>query len=511
VDVVRPVLSMRHVTKRFFGTTVLDDVSLECRPGEVHAVVGENGAGKSTLMKIIGGAHQADAGTMELDGRPVRFRHPHDALDHGISVIHQEFTLLPERTVAENVFLGREPRRRLVVDRRAMAGQTARLLAELSLGSISPDAPVRRLTVAQQQGVEIAKALSHRPRILVMDEPTAALTPAETSALFTRMRALVARGLTVLYISHRLAEVFDFAQRVTVLKDGRWVATRDTADLTPDELVHLMVGRSGLDRPHRGTGGARGPVRLAVRGASGPGLDGVDLELHRGEIVAVAGLDGSGRAELARALAGAHPLRAGTVEVDGRARRLRSPRAAIRAGIAHVTADRKAEGLVLPLPTAANALLAVRAFGRRRMPEGPGLLPELAGRVGLPATALERDVRLLSGGNQQKVVLAKWLATRAGVYLCDEPTRGVDVGAKATIHRLLRQLADDGAAILVASSDLAEIIAVADRIVVMRHGRIAGVLPAGAREEEIMLLAAGAATAPTPAPAAERLVLGAPL
>jgi ABC-type sugar transport system ATPase subunit len=487
MDDVTQLLAVRHVTKSFFGTTVLDDVSVDFRPGEVHAIVGENGAGKSTLMKILGGEYRPDAGTVQLGHEILHLTHPRHALARGISVIHQEFTLLPERTVAENVLLGREPRRRFRVDRRAMATTTAALLDELNLGAVSPYTPVRRLSVAQQQGVEIAKALSHRPQIVIMDEPTAALASGEVAALFARIRDLAARGRTVLYISHRLAEVFELADRVTVLKDGRLVTTCAVGETTAAGLVGLMVGRPAAPAPARRTA-TPGPVRLSVRGARIPGLSGVDLDLRAGEIVGVAGLDGSGRSELARALSGAVRLSAGTVCVDGRRRRLSSPRGAIRAGIAFLTADRKAEGLVLPLAAADNGLLAVRALRLGPQPK----LADLASRVGLRPAALGREVRLLSGGNQQKVVLAKWLATGAGIYVFDEPTRGIDVGAKATIHQLMRDLAAGGAAILMISSDLPEVIEVSDRILVMRHGAVAGELPAGAAEEEIMSLAVAA-------------------
>jgi len=484
---------MRHISKRFFGTTVLDDVSLDCRPGEVHAIVGENGAGKSTLMKIIGGEYQPDEGTVVLDGQPVRLQQPSQALALGISMIHQEFTLLPYRTVAENVLLGREPwiRWSRAVDRRSMTATTAGLLAELGLTTISPAAQIRQLSVAQQQGVEIAKALSYAPRILVMDEPTAALTPAEVAGLFARIRILVARGLTVLYISHRLAEIFDIAHRVTVLKDGKRVDTLDVADTSAEDLVPLMVGRAGLAAlaVRHAESAAIGAVRLSVRGGAAPGLHDIDLDVRAGEIVGLAGLDGSGRTELARALAGADPLRSGTVEIDGRPRRLGSPRASIRAGIASLTADRKAEGLVLPLSAADNGLLTVRAFGRARESASRARLAGLAKRVGLSTDALRRGVQVLSGGNQQKVVITKWLAAGAGVYVFDEPTRGIDVGAKAAVHQLMRGLADGGAAILMISSDLPEIIGVSDRIVVMCEGRIAGELPADATEESIMQLA----------------------
>jgi ribose transport system ATP-binding protein len=488
-----PALSMRLITKRFYATTVLSDVSLTCERGEVHAIVGANGAGKSTLMNVLGGVFPPDGGELLLDGQQVRFRDPHQAQAHGISVIHQEFTLLPERTVAANILLGREPRRRLRVDRRAMRARAAELLAELDATSIPATALVRRLSVAQRQTVEIAKALSYRPRILVMDEPTAALAPAEVAVLFRRVRQLVGRGLAVLYISHRLTEVFELADRVTVLRDGRRVDTRDVAAVTPADLIGMMVGSEAALEEEWHRPGAAGPVRLAVRDGRGRNLHDINLEVRAGEIVGVGGLDGSGRTDLARALFGAVPLRAGTIEVDGRRRRIRSPRAAIRAGVGYVTADRKTEGLVLPLTAADNALLAVRALGRRAARTGLGRLRRLADRVGLAPALLDRESRLLSGGGQQKVVLMKWLATDVGAYLLDEPTRGVDIGAKAGIHALIRELAGDGAAILMISSELPELIGLADRIVVMRAGTIAGELPAGAGEADVMRLATGTA------------------
>ncbi|OLE21970.1 MAG: sugar ABC transporter ATP-binding protein [Actinobacteria bacterium 13_1_20CM_3_71_11] len=466
------MLSMREITKRFYGTTVLHEVSLTCHSGEVHAIVGANGAGKSTLMKVLGGVYPPDGGELLLDGQPVRFRDPHQALARGISLIHQEFTLLPERSVAENILLGREPRRRLGVDRRALNEQARALLADLDAAQIPPRRLVRRLTVAQRQAVEIAKALSYRPRILVMDEPTAALAPAEVSVLFARVRQLVGRGLAVLYISHRLEEVFELADRVTVLKDGRRVDTRDVSAVTSVGLVQLMVGRELAERESRPPEErpAAGAVRLAVHDGRGRNLRGINLAVRAGEIVGVGGLDGSGRSDLARAVFG---------------------QAAIRAGIGFVTADRKTEGLVLPLAGADNALLAVRTLGGRVTRKAAGALSGLAGRVGLARLLLRRETRVLSGGSQQKVVLMKWLATGTGILLLDEPTRGVDVGAKAGIHELIRELAADGAAILLVSSELPELIGLSHRIVVMHNGTIAGELPAGAREADIMLLATG--------------------
>src|SRR5215212_1791538 len=492
-----PLLQMRGITKSFFGVPVLDSVDLDVTAGEVHAVVGANGAGKSPLMKILVGAHQPDAGAILLDGQEVRFSHPRQAQERGVSIIYQEFNLLPERTVAQNIFLGREPARGPFVDNRAMKEATAKLLAQLGVeGAIFPSSPVRELSVAQQQTVEIAKALSFEARILVMDEPTAALSPHEVDALFERVRLLQQRGLAVLYISHRLKEVFELSRRITVLKDGRRVDTVASDSVRPGDLVRMMVGRE-LDHyfPPRATAGEIGDVRLQVRSGAVGKLHDIDLEVRAGEIVGLAGLAGAGRTEVARALFGVDPFTAGVVELNGKPIRIRSPRQAIRAGIGFLTEDRKLEGLVLPQSVRDNALLALRSLGQARMSErpvkeAPSVL-DLARRVELRAASLEQEVRYLSGGNQQKVVLAKWLATRAQILIFDEPTRGIDVGAKAGIHELMRELARAGAAILMISSELPEVIGMSDRILVMRDGTIAGELPAGASEAQIMLLATG--------------------
>jgi ABC-type sugar transport system ATPase subunit len=492
-----PLLQMRGITKSFFGVPVLDAVDLDVMAGEVHAVVGENGAGKSTLMKILVGAYQPDEGSILLDGEEVRFSHPRQAQERGVSIIYQEFNLLPERTVAQNIFLGREPARGPLVDNRAMEEATAKLLAELGVeGTILPDTPVRELPVAQQQTVEIAKALSFEARILVMDEPTAALSPHEVDALFERVRLLQERGLAVLYISHRMKEIFELSRRITVLKDGRKVDTVASDSVRPGELVRMMVGRE-LDHyfPPRAAAGEIGPVRLQVRGGAIGKLHDINLEVRAGEIVGLAGLAGAGRTEVARAIFGVEPFTSGVVELNGKPIRIRSPRQAIRAGIGFLTEDRKLEGLVLPQSVRDNALLALRSLGRARVEERPGRAApsvlDLARRVELRAASLEQEVRYLSGGNQQKVVLAKWLATRAQILIFDEPTRGIDVGAKAGIHELMRELARAGAAILMISSELPEVIGMSDRILVMRDGTIAGELPPGASEAQIMLLATG--------------------
>ncbi len=498
-----PLLEMRGISKSFFGVPVLAQVDLDCQAGEVHAIVGENGAGKSTLMKILAGAYQPDGGSIRFDGQEVHFGHPREAKELGVSLMYQEFTLLPERTVAQNIFLGREPRRRLGVDARAMDEATHALLATLEVEtSISPNALVRSLTVAQQQLVEIAKALSFEARVLVMDEPTAALPPHEVDALFRVVRRLRERGLAVLYISHRLKEVFSLAARITVLKDGQRVATVRTDEVTPGQLVRMMVGRE-LDTyfPRRATTAEIGPPKLVVRGGGRGMLHEIDLEVRAGEIVGVAGLEGSGQTELARAIFGVEPFTNGTLELNGTALHVRSPRAAIRAGMGFLTEDRKAEGLVLPLPIRDNVLLALRGLGRRRRTRGQATIsvPELTRKVDLRSVRANQEVRYLSGGNQQKVVLAKWLATNADILIFDEPTRGIDVGAKAGIHELMRELARAGAAILMISSELPEVIGMSDRILVMRNGTLAGQLAAGPREEEVMLLATGEAESPVAA------------
>ncbi|MCC9710777.1 sugar ABC transporter ATP-binding protein [Streptomyces sp. MNU76] len=491
-----PLLALRGIGKSFLGVRVLDGVDLQVRPGEVHAVVGENGAGKSTLMKVVAGVHQPDEGTVEFAGAPQTLRSPREAQQAGIGIVHQELTLLPERTVAENVCLGREPLRRGLVDRRAMLSHTAELLASIGEGSIPPDARVGRLGVAQQQVVEIVKALALDARLLIMDEPTAALADHEVDQLYALVRRLQAQGIGVLYVSHRLKEVFDLSSRITVLKDGRAVAALDTADTGADQLVRHMVGRElSSYYPDRATPQELGPVRLTVRGGGNRKLRGIDLRLRAGEVLGVGGLQGSGRSALARALFGAAPFSTGRVSVDGAPVRLRSPRAAMRAGIAYVSEDRKGEGIVAEHSVLDNALLAGRAVRPAWVGRGArtARIRDLLAAVELRAAGEDQEIRFLSGGNQQKVVLARWLALAPGILLFDEPTRGIDVGAKSAIHDLVRRLARDGAAVLMVSSELPELLGMSDRIVVMRDGRIAGELPAGASEEGVVALAVGTA------------------
>ena len=494
-----PVLRLQGITKSFFGVEVLKGVDLDCQAGQVHAIVGENGAGKSTLMKIVAGAQLPDGGTMELDGQPVHFTHPRQAQQHGIGIVYQEFNLLLERTVAQNMYLGREPRRGPLVDTKQMAEWTQALLERLGVAdSISPRSLVRDLSVAQQQMVEIAKALSQDARVLIMDEPTASLSSPEAAALFERIRALRAKGFVILYISHRLQEVFDLADQITVIKDGAKVGTVSPADVTTEDLVRMMVGRDLQHYyPERGAAEDLGPTRLRVRGGGTGLLHGIDLELRAGEVVGVAGLEGSGRTELAQAIFGVHHFQRGVVEIDGTGVLIRSPRDAIARGLGFITEDRKAEGLILPRSVAENTALVLRSLSskarRSRKDRRPlaEVIRDLTKRVELRAHSLDREVRFLSGGNQQKVVLAKWLATEAQILIFDEPTRGIDVGAKAGIHELIRELARAGAAVLMISSELPEVIGMSDRVLVMRAGRLVGELPANPTEPQIMSLAAG--------------------
>ncbi|MGY1815053.1 sugar ABC transporter ATP-binding protein [Blastococcus sp. SYSU D00820] len=491
-----PLVQMRGISKSFFGVEVLHGVDLDLHAGEVHALVGENGAGKSTLMKILAGVHPADAGTVTLDGRPIRLSNPLEAQHLGISTVFQEFNLLPERTVAENVFLGREPRRRGLVDVRRMDRDAEALLADLGVSGISPRTPVRSLSVAEQQVVEIVKALSHEARVISMDEPTAALAEHEVALLYRLVRTLQDRGIAVLYVSHRLKEIFDLCDRITVLKDGSLVDTVHARDITPDDLVRKMVGRDlGGYFPDKEPDARTGPVRLSVRGGGNASVDGIDLEVRAGEIVGLAGLQGSGRTEIAHALFGIAPFTRGEVRIDGTQVSPRSPRQAVRAGLALVTEDRKTEGLVLNQSILANARLVLDAVlprqGRARARSVPGILSSLQ----LTARSGSREVRYLSGGNQQKVVLAKWLVTDPAVIVLDEPTRGIDVGAKRAVYEAMRRLSAQGVAILMISSELPELIGMADRIVVLHDGRIAGTVPGGADEETVMALATGAATA----------------
>jgi ABC-type sugar transport system ATPase subunit len=485
-------LEVRGLGKSFFGFPVLSDVSLTVERGEVHGLVGENGAGKSTLMKILAGVYTPDTGEVLLDGRPITIDHPSQAYAAGISTVFQEFNLVADRSVAQNIYLGREPRSRGLVSARRMNDQARELLASVGVTNIEPTVRVGDLSVAQQQIVEIAKALSYSPQIISMDEPTAALAEAEVELLYSIIRRVTARGVSILYVSHRLREIFDLCDRITVLKDGELVSTTDTASIDENELVRLMVGRSlSSFFPPKLPGTVVGADRLALEGAGNSSVDDVSLRLRAGEIVGVAGLQGAGRTEILEGISGAAPFSRGRVVVDGTAVRVRRPRQAIRLGIAHVTEDRKGTGLALSQSIEDNALAVVRAVAPQRTREAGRRLTALLRDLELAARGPEQEIRYLSGGNQQKVVLAKWLLLEPRVILLDEPTRGIDVGAKHALYALIRRLAAEGHAILMVSSELPELIGMSDRILVMHDGRLVRELPGGSDEETIARAASG--------------------
>ena len=488
-----PFLELRGISKRFPGVLALNGVSLEVRAGEVHALLGENGAGKSTLIKIIAGVYHADAGEIRIDGRQVPLRNPHDAQARGISTIYQEFTLAPDMTVAENIFLGREPlriRALSIVDRRELIRRTRDVLTSLDL-QIDPDATVRHLGVAQQQMVEIAKALSLDVRLIIMDEPTATLTSHEIDRLFESIGRLEQRGVAIIYVSHRLDEVKAIADRATILRDGAYVATVPAASTTIDEMIRLMVGRELKDKfPKIAIEPGEEVLRVEELTRKGI-LHGVSLRVRRGEIVGIAGLVGSKRTETARAIFGADPIDSGRIFLRGKPVKVRTPADAIANRIALVPEDRKRHGIFACLPVWENVVVsALRQFSRnglldlrRAKQRAQALVSSL--RVATPH--LDKRVLELSGGNQQKVVIAKWLNTNAELFLFDEPTRGIDVGAKIEVYRLMGDLLSRGAAIVMISSELPEILGLSDRILVMRDGRICGEFDRAAATEENIL------------------------
>jgi ribose transport system ATP-binding protein len=493
-----PVIEMRNISKSFPGVRALHDVSFACAKGEVHALVGENGAGKSTLIKILSGVYHPDSGTVLIDGREQHFRHPQESLLAGISVIYQEFSLLPERTVAQNLFLGREPVKGGLVDSRAMEAETRRVLALFGARHhIEPGTIVADLDVASQQLVEIAKAISLSSKVIVMDEPTAALNESECEVLFSLIDQLRAGGTTIIYITHRMREVTRLANRVTVIKDGE-VAARFDAVPDPETIVRAMVGRDIADYyPPAATPEEIGKAVLSVRNAGNGLLRNISFDLRAGEITGFAGLQGAGRSALAMALFGANPFSSGTVTLDGKEVRFTHPRDAIRAGIGVLPGDRKAEGLLLMQSVRDNGMVTARSFAnffrthRGNAHTDLGGMDKLFDRMDVRAPSYEQEMRFLSGGNQQKAIVARWLALKPKVLIFIEPTRGIDVNAKAGIYHLMRDLARNGAAVMMISSDLPEILGAADRIIVMREGRIAGEFPRGATEADVMLSATG--------------------
>jgi inositol transport system ATP-binding protein len=497
---MEPLLRMSLIRKKFPGVQALDDAGLEVQPGEIHALLGENGAGKSTLIKILAGAQQPDSGTIELGGETVVMVSPHDAQRRGIATIYQEFTLAPNMTIAENVFIGREPGPNVFVDWRKMASDTRAITERLGLG-LQPLAIVRGLSVAEQQMVEIARALSMKSRLIVMDEPTSALSSAEVDKLFRIARELKAQGLSIIFVTHRLEEVMQICDRYTVLRDGRLVGNGAIADITIDGIIRLMVGREvkalfahrdrevGNDVVLR----VEGLNRLGnARDQSATVLADVGFEVRQGEILGVAGLVGAGRTEMARSVFGADRFNSGRIMIDGRTIRIRSPKDAIRNGIGLVPEDRKQQALFLALAVRMNLSMA----SHRQILRWGVFIDEIAERAMVEEFRQKLNIRMaspeqliasLSGGNQQKVTLARWLALRPKVLIVDEPTRGIDVGAKVEVHNLLFEMAQSGIAIVAISSELPEVLTISDRIITMREGRVTGQVKREDATEELLM------------------------
>lgn len=492
-----PVLEMSGISKAFGATQALDQVSLQLFPGEVHALVGENGAGKSTLIKTVTGLHTPDAGSIHIGGDAVQLRSPADAQAHGVAAVYQEPLIFPDLDVAENIFIGHR-NRGLINRRRQMHRDAAEILAILDV-HMDPATPASGLTVAAQQAVEIAKAISLDVRVLIMDEPTASLTAHEVERLFRQVSRLRDDGVAVLFISHRLDEVFAIADRITVFRDGRHISTRPSAEVTHELLIREMVGREAEeffarhDHP-------QGEVVLAVSGLSREGaFHDVSFELRRGEVLGFAGLVGAGRTDIGLALFGIAPADAGTIELDGEVVTISSPREALDHGIAYSSEDRRHQGLSLPQSVTANVTLATlpQYTGRFGLLDGAAerrAATRMRDRLSIKTASVSAAVSLLSGGNQQKTMLAKWLNAEPRILILDEPTRGIDVGAKADVHRIVDELAQQGMAIILISSDLPEVLGMSDRILVMREGAQMGVFSrADADRERIMAAAVGAA------------------
>jgi ribose transport system ATP-binding protein len=490
------VLAVEEVSKTFPGVRALQAVNFDVETGEIHALVGQNGAGKSTLMNILAGVLQPDNGRILMGGAPVVMRDPAHARTLGISTVHQELSLFPSRSVAENIFVGRLPKRRNgFVDRQRLLAQSQAALAPLE-AAIDPLRLVRDLAFSSQQLVEIARALSVGGKVLILDEPTSALNEHETGLLFRQLRRLRAAGMAIIYVSHRLREVFALCDRVTVLRDGRVSGTFPIRETTPDAVISMMVNRRVAEIVQQGAG-VRGPTIMAVRGlVVPPTVHGVDVDLHAGEILGLAGLAGAGQTEIGRAIAGSLSCRAESLILDGAPSRAHTPHQAMRNGIVYFPADRRAEGLFLRLDVeekiVSASLDALRVGPWMNDAEARRVAGGFVDTLAIRTPSLYTRVGNLSGGNQQKVVLARGLSVDARVFVADEPTRGIDVGAKAEIYLLLRRLAESGKGILLISTELPELLAISDRILVLNSGRVVGELGAAeASEERIMSLASG--------------------
>jgi ABC-type sugar transport system ATPase subunit len=487
----RPRLSVRNVTKTFPGVRAVDDVSFDVRPGEVHALIGENGAGKSTLMHLVAGVYQPDGGTIELDGASLAGANEQASADAGIAMVYQERSLVGALSVAENIYAGRQPVNALGVIRKGPMYEGARrVFADLEV-EIDPRRQVALLSPGQQQMVEIAKGLSHDLKLLILDEPTSSLTINESRHLFRVIERLAGQGVAIIYVSHRMAEIFAISDRVTVMKDGRVTGVRETAAATHDELISLMVGRELSFEPDPRRAALDARVALEVRELAAAPVVSASFSLRYGEIVCLAGLLGAGRTELCEAIFGARAIQSGTLFVDGKELKPENPSDSMAAGISMLPEDRKESGLFMDFSIAANVVAAsLSAYTRGGLlstSEIRKVSQNYRDELRIATPSIDREVKNLSGGNQQKVLLAKWLARRPRILIVDEPTRGVDVGSKAEIYRILRDLAASGLALLVVSSDLPEVLALAHRILVMSDGRIAGELD-GTQATEVAIL-----------------------
>lgn len=490
------MIQMASISKAFNGNVVLQDVNFELRQGEIHALMGENGAGKSTLMKILSGIHQKDAGTVKVNGKEVHFKTTKDSEKLGIAVIHQELNILPDLSVTENLFLGKEKTFGFGILRKKEMNKEAKgLLSRLGL-DIDPTVPAGELSVGKQQIIEIAKAISSNAKYIIMDEPTAALTDREIQTLFKTVNELKAKGISFVYISHRMEEIFAICDRITILRDGTYIGVREIPKTSFDEIVSMMVGRELGERfPSRSV--AIGDVKLEVKNLSAKdAFDNVSFELRKGEILGVAGLMGAGRTEVAQSLFGYRKLSAGQVFIDGKPVKINSPIEAMKQHIGFVTEDRKTQGLVLDFSIKENIMLANLEKGSKSGVIVPKIENEMAAKyieqLRIRTSSADLAAGALSGGNQQKVVIAKWLGTNPEILILDEPTRGVDIGAKKEIYQIMNNLAEAGVSILMISSELPEVIGMADRVLVMQEGRVTGMVEKDAMtQENIMHYATG--------------------
>lgn len=489
---VENILSVRNITKTYPGVIALQNISMDFKKGEIHALVGENGAGKSTLIKVIAGAVSVDKGHVYFEGELQEIQEPLERRKLGIEVIYQEFNLIPELSIAENIFLGSYPGGLVCVNREKIVKDTQALLDELGLGYLNPKSPVKNLSVAYMQMIEIAKAIARHAKFIIMDEPTAPLTANEVKILYSIVDKLKREGVTILYISHRLEEVFDLADRVTVFRDGRKIETLNITDTCQDELIRLMVNRETSETfPDRNYHNKDLLPLLEVNNLYGRGVRNVSFKLHKGEILGLGGLVGAGRTETAKIIFGANKMWKGSIFGEGKELHITSPRDAVQCGIAYVSEDRKQEGVLLTLSVKENIVLPIlkkisMGLVVRSAMENK-IVEEQRSRLRIKTPSTEQLVKNLSGGNQQKVVLAKWLASDCKILILDEPTRGIDVGAKQEIYLLMNQLAESGIGIIMISSEMDELIGMSDRIIVLHEGKISGELQKGEFDQETIL------------------------